>query len=255
MKVHSDKITATPQRSGRQSQADRTPDVTKGQPKNATVSAKRPDAVPPGLVNRIVYLSYAAIGLAFALYNTNLVVHQMIAPRQDPDFAAAALFFCEGMIPIVFLLYITAAIKAELIEKLGIKTIFVTGGVLVVFSLFLWGVLVSSKADTRAILVGFLLPLIVRVTFQDPSDTINEANQRILSYFGGMFLGLGIQHLLETYPALGIPMDNGGFLPFSSVVLVLQLLQIWHGTAQVIAVFRWERQPQPAPALPPAGNR
>lgn len=255
MKVDNDKTTATPERSRRQSKPDRAPAVAAGQSGSGATAAKRPDAVPPGLVNRIVYFSYALIGLAFALYNTNLVVHQMIAPKEDPAFAAAVLFFCMGMIPTVFLLFITAGIKVALIDKLGIKTIFVMGGFLVLFSLLLWGVLIESKADARAMLIGFFLPMVVRVTFQDPADTGDEAFQRILCYFSGMLLGLGVQWLLTNYASYDVQSHDETFLPFSMVLLTSQLLQLWHSSLQIVVIFRWERQPPPVPVLPSAGSR
>ncbi len=224
----------------------------------AAPGAKRPDAVPPGLVSRVVYFSYAAIGLAFAIYNANLVVHQMALPKEDPGFAAAALFFCMGMIPTVIALYVTAGIKDALTKKLGIKTIFVMGGILVVFSLLLWAVLIASQADTRATLIGFFLPMVVRVTFQDPSETISEANQRVVGYFSGMFLALGVGWLLTRFTLFNAD-ERGENFAFSMVVLVSQLLQIWHATLQIVAIFRWQRLASPpteAPlSIPPSQER
>ncbi len=249
MKVHSDQVTAITHRSGPSSKSDRTLEVAGSQSKSTAAAAKRPDAVPPGFVSRAVYLSYAVMGLVFALYNTNLVVHQMAAPREDPGFSAAALFFCMGMIPTVVALYLTAGIKAALIKKLGIKTIFIMGGMLVLFSLLVWSVLIVSQADMRATLIGFFLPMVVRVTFQDPGETIKEANQRILVYFSGMLFGLGLVWALDKYTTYDVRTHSDTFLAFSSVVLVSQLLQVWHASVQTIAIFRWARQVQPTPVL------
>ena len=79
----------------------------------ATVTAlsRRPDAVPPGRLSRFVYLCYAIVGLIFAIYNTNLIVRQMTASHEDPGFSSATLFYCMGMIPVVFALYLTPESK------------------------------------------------------------------------------------------------------------------------------------------------
>lgn len=230
------------------------PEKPAGAGKTAAAMAKRPDTVPPGRLNRIVYLSYALIGLAFALYNANLVGHQMALPEEDPGFAAAALFFCMGMIPTVIALYITAGLKDALIKKLGIKTIFVLGGILVLFSLFLWAVLIASQADARSTLIGFFLPMVVRVTFQDTSETISEANQRVVGYFSGMILAIGIGWLLTKYTKFDAD-ARGETFAFSMVVLMSQLLQIWHAALQILAIFKWERQPVLDQALQLNGSR
>lgn len=175
----------------------------------------------------------------------------MAAPREDPRFSAAALFFCMGMIPTVFVLYLTAGLKAALIEKLSIKVIFIMGGVLVLFSLLLWSVLIVSHADVRATVIGFFVPMVVRVTFQNPGETSGEANQRILVYFAGMLLGLGLMWVLGKFTTYDLQTHSDTFFAFSSVVLLSQLLQVWHATLQIAAIFRWQRQVQPTASLPP----
>ena len=214
-----------------------------------TALSRRPDAVPPGPLSRVVYLCYAMVGLGFAIYNAALIVRQMAASHEDPGFASATLFYCMGMLPTVFALYLTAGIKTALIEKLGAKPIFIMGGLLVLFCLLLWAVLGVSQADRHATLIGFFIPMIVRVTFQNPAETANEANQRILIYFAGMFLGLGLGWVLGRFTKVDMSTHDDTFYAFSSVVLVSQLLQVWHGSLQTVSIFKWERRRAPGNSM------